>query len=320
MRIGIDSAYAVRYNKTVRTAYAEVRVSGTGKLHTGSSKPSCRSGACAAESKLGRKGTGIPCPLHRQTLLGAFFYSIRKLRKAGNRTEKTMERYSVIEEKNKREIVLLRGLGCVYRKCTFCDYYSDSSENMQENDALNREVLSKVSGKYGDLEVINSGSVFELGQATLREIKRVCSEKGVRTLHFEAHYLYRNRIPELKRFFEGCDVKMKLGLETFDYEFRESVLKKGIAEREPAVIAEAFEEANFLFGVAGQTPESMQSDIELGLRYFERICINLMCGNSTAVQPDAEVIRSFTEHLYPIYRDDPRVDILLNNTDFGVGD
>lgn len=226
----------------------------------------------------------------------------------------------MIEEKNKREIVLLRGSGCVYRKCTFCDYYSDSSANLRENDALNRAVLSEVSGKYGNLEVINSGSVFELGQATLREIKRVCAEKGVRTLHFEAHYLYRNRIPELRRFFEGCDVKMKLGLETFDYEFRENVLKKGISEREPAAIAEAFEEANFLFGIAGQTTESMQSDIELGLRYFERICINLMCRNSTAVQPDAEVIRGFTERLYPLYRDDTRVDILLNNTDFGVGD
>lgn len=231
-----------------------------------------------------------------------------------------MERYSVIEEKNKREIVLLRGSGCVYQKCAFCDYYSDSSKNMRENDALNQAVLSEVTGKYGDLEVINSGSVFELGTATLQAIKEVCAEKAVRTLHFEAHYLYRGRIPELKRFFSGCNVKMKLGLETFDYEFREGVLKKGIAEREPAVIAEAFEEANFLFGITGQTVEGMQRDMELGLRYFERICVNLMCRNSTAVQPDAAVIRSFTEHLYPLYRENPRVDILLNNTDFGVGD
>lgn len=72
-----------------------------------------------------------------------------------------MERYNIIEEKNKREIVLLRGSGCVYKKCTFCDYYSDSCKDPGENFALNRAVLQFVTGKYGDLEVINSGSVFE---------------------------------------------------------------------------------------------------------------------------------------------------------------
>lgn len=239
---------------------------------------------------------------------------------SAGRAGKGMERYSVIEEKNKREIVLLRGSGCVYQKCAFCDYYLDSGKNVRENDAVNRSVLSMVTGKYGNLEVINSGSVFELGTDTLEYLKTVCEQKAIRTLHFEAHYLYRNRIPELRRFFEGLEVKMKLGLETFDYEFREGVLKKGIPERNPAVISEAFEEANFLFGIAGQSVEGMRRDMELGLRYFERICVNLMCRNSTAVQPDSEVIRRFTEQLYPLYRDNPRVDILLNNTDFGVGD
>ena len=37
------------------------------------------------------------------------------------------------------------------------------------------------------------------------------------------------------------------------------------------------------------------------------------------VREIAEVIRIFMENLYPLYRDNPRVDILLNNTDFGVG-
>lgn len=73
-----------------------------------------------------------------------------------------MERYSEIKDKLKREIVLLRGRGCVYKKCTFCDYHLDCLDNDGENFILNKSVLDKLTGKYGEVEIINSGSVFEL--------------------------------------------------------------------------------------------------------------------------------------------------------------
>lgn len=231
-----------------------------------------------------------------------------------------MERYNIIEAKNKREIVLLRGRGCVYKKCTFCDYYSDCCNDANLNYALNKSVLERVTGIYGDLEVINSGSVFELDKDTLRLIKKVCREKKISTIHFEAHYLYRDKIPSLRKEFEDFNLKMKLGLETFDYDFRENVLKKGIKSKEPCVISMHFDEANFLFGIKGQSLESMRRDIELGLEHFERICINIMCSNSTSVVPDKEIIGLFADKLYPVYKDNNRVDILMNNTDFGVGD
>ena len=87
-----------------------------------------------------------------------------------------------------------------------------------------------------------------------------------------------------------------------------------------AVQPEIFDEANFLFGIKGQTVESIRNDIELGLKYFERICINIMCENSTSVKPDKELIKAFIKEIYPIYKDNDRADILINNTDFGVGD
>lgn len=231
-----------------------------------------------------------------------------------------MERYSIIKEKNSREIVLLRGSGCVYKRCTFCDYYTDSCQNEDENYLLNKAVLDRVTGMYGDLEVINSGSVFELDQKTLDYIKSVCKEKHIHTIHFEAHYLYRDRIPDLREQFKDFELKMKLGLETFDGDFRENVLKKGIKDYAPDIIAKQFDETNFLFGIKGQTAESMQNDIQLGLKYFERICINIMCDNTTDIKPDKDVIREFVQKLYPIYKDNERADILINNTDFGVGD
>lgn len=231
-----------------------------------------------------------------------------------------MERYSVIKEKNPREIVLLRGRGCVYKKCSFCDYHTDCCSDDVENNRLNHSVLSNVTGEYGNLEVINSGSVFELDSKTISEIKHLCKEKGIKTIHFESHFIYNSKIPLLRQDFDGFDLKMKLGLETFDYDFREQVLKKGIDEKEPARIAENFDEANFLFGIEGQSSRSMLRDIELGLQHFERICINIMCPNSTEMKPDRDVIEVFMDKLYPIYKDNDRVDILINNTDFGVGD
>ncbi len=147
-----------------------------------------------------------------------------------------------------------------------------------------------------------------------------CKEKGIKTVHFESHYIYNDKIPALRQTFDGFDLKMKLGLETFDYDFRENVLNKGIRERAPDIIAAHFDEANFLFGITGQSAQTMKKDVELGLEYFERICINIMCNNTTDIKPDMNVIKVFMDRLYPVYKDNDRVDILINNTDFGVGD
>ena len=128
-------------------------------------------------------------------------------------------------------------------------------------------------------------------------------------------------IPRLREKFAavGTALKIKTGVETFDCDFRERVLCKGIAEREPAKIAAGFDECCLLFGLAGQTEESMRRDIETGLRHFERVCVNIFVENSTPVKPDPAVIVCFRERIYPDYIENERVDILMNNTDFGVG-
>ena len=64
----------------------------------------------------------------------------------------------------------------------------------------------------------------------------------------------------------------------------------------------------------------MLSDIKTGLKYFERVCINIMNENTTPIKPDKSVISIFKDKVMPLYMDDPKVDILINNTDFGVGE
>lgn len=230
-----------------------------------------------------------------------------------------MDRYARITRKRPREIVLLQGHGCTWRKCTFCDYHHDSNPDPQSAFALNEAVLTQVTGEFGELEVINSGSVFELDEATLELIASTCADRGIHTLHFESHWLYRHRIPELRRSFAPVKLKMKLGLETFDANLREGIWMKGIDETDPTRIAEGFDEANLLVGVAGQTVESMQRDIELALSLFDRVCVNVMCENTSDVRPDPQVIAQFMEKVHPQIEDDPRIDCLVENTDFGVG-
>ena len=230
-------------------------------------------------------------------------------------------RYSIITEKNPREIVLLRGSGCRWRRCRFCDYHLDFSRDFAENRALNGRVLSRVTGKYSVLECINSGSFAELGQDTLNDIRSLCLEKDIKRLHFESHWMYREQISDLREFYSeaGITVKLKIGAETFDTLFRESYLGKGMGNASPAEIASYFDEVCLLQGIPGQTVLSMKSDIETGLSYFERVCVNIMTANTGPIQPDPQVIGVFLEQIYPLYRENARVDILLNNTDFGVG-
>lgn len=226
-----------------------------------------------------------------------------------------MKRYAQIKEKNKREIVLLQGSGCKYKQCSFCDYYFDVGRDSFE---LNSKVLEQVSGIYGILEVINSGSFDEIDSKSMQKILEIVESKKIHTLIFECHYLYRNKIPSLKKFFKDCEVRIKLGLESFDYSLREDVLKKGIKIKNPQEIAKDFDEANFLIGISSQNEKIIRRDIELGLKYFHRICLNIMCDNSK-MKANKELVEIFLKNIYPQIKDHPRIDILLENTDFGVG-
>ncbi len=232
-----------------------------------------------------------------------------------------MQRYGIITEKNPREIVLLRGSGCRWRRCRFCDYHLDFSKDANANYQLNRKALAHVTGRYGRLEVINSGSFSDLDPSTMAEIKSVCRSKSIRQIHFECHWQDRAAIKALREDFKalGVDVKIKIGVETFDPLFRECYLDKGIDVSDPAEIAEDYDECCLLFGVPGQTAASMTRDIETGLTHFDRVCVNVMTENSTPIKPDPSVIDVFTKEVRPAFWDNPQVDVLMENTDFGVG-
>ena len=183
-----------------------------------------------------------------------------------------MERYSLIHSVLPREFVLLQGTGCRWKRCTFCDYHDDVSADPY---TVNRAVLEQVTGVYGVLDVINSGSALELDAQTIDLIRHVVHERGIHTLWFEAHYMYRHRLAQFATLFEGVKVKFRCGIETFDGALR-SMWRKGVpAEVTPEDVARYFQGVCLLCCTEGETRERILADIDAARKYFEYFSINL---------------------------------------------
>ena len=227
-----------------------------------------------------------------------------------------MERYALIHTVLPREFVLLQGTGCRWKRCTFCDYHEDVSDNPF---VVNREILAQVQGVYGVLDVINSGSAMELDKQTLEMIKQVVKEKKIHTLWFEAHYMYRHKLAKFAEQFEGIQVKFRCGVESFDSSLRER-WKKGIAASMTAgELAKYFQGVCLLCCTEGDSKERILRDIELAEQYFEYASVNVFCENSTTVKRDEVLAKWFVEEVYPKLKQSDKIEVLLENTDLGVG-
>lgn len=224
-------------------------------------------------------------------------------------------RYSTIDEGMKREFLLLQGKGCAWRKCTFCDYYLDSSSDPF---VINEPVLDMVSGKYGVLDIINSGSAMELDERTLDKIAVTVREKKISDLWFEAHWMYRHSLAGFAEQFD-CRVHYRIGVETFNPDLRLK-WKKGIGRDVTAEeIRRYFDGICLLAGVKGQTLEDIKSSVETAERLFDYYSVNLFCLNSSQEERDDELADAFIREIVPSLRKSRKAEILIDNTDLGVG-
>lgn len=229
-----------------------------------------------------------------------------------------MERYSKITHKNNREIVLLKAFPCVWGKCRFCDYISDNSTDINEMLILNKQILSKVTGEFGVLEVINSGSCFELPKETLVLIHDIIKLKKIKKLFFESHWMYRKQLQSMKDFMD-VPIIFKIGVETFNNDFRQKYLNKNANFESAKEVSKYFDSPCLMVGIKGQTKEMIDYDIQMLKKYFKLGTINLYTNNTTDVKKDDELITWF-KHKYSNLEKDPSIEILYENTDFGVGD
>lgn len=230
-----------------------------------------------------------------------------------------MERYSTIDEKYKREIVLLKARPCKWGKCRFCDYIEDNEIDEEKIDQINKKVLEKVTGKYGVLEVIDSASFFELTENTKKIIKDLVSSKNIHTLFFECHWIYRKKVNEIRKYFKDQKVIIKTGVETFDNDFRENYLLKGADFKNYKEVLQYFDSPCIMVGIKGQTREIIDRDIEIIFNNFDHATVNVFNNNSTDVKRDDELVDWFLRKYHKKLLESEKIDYLYNITDFGVG-
>lgn len=229
-----------------------------------------------------------------------------------------MNRYSEITNKNKREIVLLKSFPCVWGKCSFCDYILDNSNSEDEINELNFKVLENITGKYKVLEVINSGSCFELPKDTLARIKKMIKEKNIEKLLLESHWSYKNKIQEMREYFE-IPIIFKIGVESFDFDFRNNFLNKNAKFKNIDELKTYFDSPCIMVGIKGQTKEMIDKDVEIILKNFDHATINVFVNNSSDIKRDEDIVNWFIQK-YKFLDENPNIEVLYNNTDFGVGE
>ena len=229
-----------------------------------------------------------------------------------------MIRYSRVINKNPREIVLLKSRPCKWGRCFFCDYIDDNCCDDNSIIQFNRNVLNNVTGEFKKLEAVNSASVFELPKECLKDIKDIVLDKGIEKLYFESHYSYKNRLHEITNFFKGIDVVYKCGIETFDNDFRNNYLNKGAYFNDYTEVSKFFKSICLLIGIKGQTKEMIARDIKIVEENFEHCCINIYVENTTPVKRDEGLISWFKQE-YSYLENNQNIEVLWNNTDFGIG-
>lgn len=231
--------------------------------------------------------------------------------------KKVQVRYSKIKDKFPREFILLQGKGCFWKKCTFCDYFHDISLNPFE---INKPIIEKITGEFGVLDVINSGSAMELDEKTLDFLIQKTKEKNIKEIWFEVHWAYRNKLKSFAEKFKHIkSIKFRTGIETFDPSLR-TLWNKGIEETVDAKeVSKYFQSVCLLAGIQGQKFETIQNDILLAEKYFERFTVSIFVENSTEIKPDKNLISRFITEIYPKIKDNPKIDILIDNKDLGVG-
>ncbi len=226
-----------------------------------------------------------------------------------------LERYSKIESGMRREFILLQGTGCKWRKCTFCDYYEDTSADPFSE---NKKTLDLVTGEFGILDIINSGSCIEFDNQTIQYISKIVTEKRIHDLWFEAHWMYRTKLSDFSKNFP-CHVHFRTGVESFDPKIR-NMWNKGIeSDVTPEMIRSYFEGVCLLAGIKGQTQKDIMESVKIAEELFEYYSVNLFTPNTTKTERDEELCKIFIEELAPEMRKSKKCEVLIENTDLGVG-
>ncbi len=136
---------------------------------------------------------------------------------------------------------------------------------------------------------------------------------------FEIYYGYIKRIEEIKKYFFDVEIRFRMGIETFDNDFRVKVYNKNfiLKEKEIIEISKKLFSVCLLICVKGQTKEMIENDIKIALENFQGVTINIFINNGTVIERDNELVKWFIEKYSYLTLND-KVELLIDNKDLGV--
>ena len=236
----------------------------------------------------------------------------------GQTKPKELIRYARYAGNLPREVVLLKGLPCVWSRCTFCDYIDDNTTDEAAIQRVADEQLAKVTGEFGRLQVINSGSIQELPLAVREQIRDLLAARGIREFWTESYWSYRKDYDATRAFF-GVPTYLFLGVETFNDDLRNRVLNKAMHWKSVDEVAAATDAICLMIGFRGQTPDLIRRDIEVLLTKFKYGFINMFSPNRLSAPLLDERIKDWFRSEYVWLEKEPNLTVLWDNTGLGVG-
>jgi hypothetical protein len=227
-------------------------------------------------------------------------------------------RYARHTGHNPREVVLLKGRPCIWSRCAFCDYIGDNTSDEQWIERVAEECLSKVTGEFGRLQVVNSGSIQELPRSVWERIRGLMAEKRISQFFTESYWAYRKDYAKTRDFFR-VDTHLFLGVETFDDRLRNGVLNKSMHWSGPDEVAALTDSICLMVGFKGQTPATIRRDVEILRTKFSYGIVNLFTENSLSEGLMDTGIKAWFQDEFAWLANEPNIDVLWKNTDLGVG-
>jgi len=217
-----------------------------------------------------------------------------------------------------REVVLLKGLPCTWGRCSFCDYIDDNTRDEALIHRVAEENLAKVTGEFGRLQVINSGSIQELPRGVQERIRGLLVVRKISHFFTESCWAYRGLFEETRAFF-GCQTHIFLGVETFDDALRNGVLNKAMHWSGPDEVAALTDSICLLVGFRGQTRDGVRRDVDLLRGKFTYGFVNLFTENRLSSGLMDEEIKAWFREEFAWLDREPNVNVFWRNTDLGVG-
>lgn len=236
----------------------------------------------------------------------------------GHSIPKELVRYARYTGNLPREVVLLKGLPCIWSRCTFCDYIDDNTTDEAAIARVADMELAKVTGEFGRLQIINSGSIQELPLTIRQQIRDLLAAKKINEFWTESYWAYRKDYDATRDFF-GVPTYLFLGVETFDDDLRNRVLNKAMHWKSVDEVAAATDSICLMVGIRGQTQEIIRRDIDLLLTKFKYGFINMFSENRLSAGLMDEGIKDWFRTEFAWLEKEPNLTVLWENTGLGVG-